>query len=160
VGKQLGSIPPCATETRPLPGAEGVDGYPGVMKLADELAASGVVDAVVAKHLAGTYGVRARGLIERVKKEPILAERLDPELPHVLGQVDLSVEEEQAETVEDVLGRRVQLLLRARDQGLGATEKVARRMALKLGWDEARTTAEIARYREVVATTRKFRTQG
>jgi glycerol-3-phosphate dehydrogenase len=75
----------------------------------------------------------------------------------VLAQVDVAVDEEQALTVEDVLGRRVQLLLRARDQGLGCTERVARRMAVKLGWDEARTAQEIEKYRGVVAGTRRFR---
>jgi glycerol-3-phosphate dehydrogenase len=69
----------------------------------------------------------------------------------------VAVDEEQALTVEDVLGRRLQLLLRARDQGLGCTERVAARMATRLGWDAARTEREIEHYRAVVADTRRFR---
>ena len=75
-----------------------------------------------------------------------------PSSPTCMAQVDVAVDEEQALTVEDVLGRRLQLLLRARDQGLGCTERVARRMAARLGWDEARTTREIEHYRAVVAS--------
>jgi glycerol-3-phosphate dehydrogenase len=86
-----------------------------------------------------------------------LGERLDSELPFILAQVDVAVDEEQALSVEDVLGRRLPLLLRARDQGLAASERVARRMATRLGWDEARTARELQHYRDVVAGTRRFR---
>ncbi|HEX8950685.1 MAG TPA: glycerol-3-phosphate dehydrogenase [Polyangia bacterium] len=159
-GKQLGAIAPCATEQRPLPGA--VDpiftaGYAGVTRLSDELAAGGVVDAAVAKHLANTYGARAPSVVARVAADPALGERLDPELAYVIAQVDVAVDEEQALTVEDVLGRRLQLLLRARDQGLGCTDRVAKRMATRLGWDELRTRREAEHYRQVVAGTRLFR---
>jgi glycerol-3-phosphate dehydrogenase len=162
-GKQLGAIAPCATESRPLPGAaEPIfsAGYAGVTQLSERLAAQGVVDAAVAKHLANTYGARAPSVVARVEAEPALGERLDPELAYVMAQVDVAVDEEQALTVEDVLGRRLQLLLRARDQGLGCTERVARRMATRLGWDEARTRREIEHYRAVVDGTRRFRGGG
>ena len=151
---------PCGTEERPLPGAaEPIfsAGYAGVTRLQDQLAADGIVDAAVAKHLANSYGARAPSVVARVAAEPALGERLDPELAHVMAQVDVAVDEEQALTVEDVLGRRLQLLLRARDQGLGCTERVAGRMATRLGWDEARTRREIEHYRGVVAGTRRFR---
>ncbi|HXU74516.1 MAG TPA: glycerol-3-phosphate dehydrogenase [Polyangia bacterium] len=162
-GKQLGhgaALAPCGTETRPLPGAADPiysAGYAGVTALQERLAGEGVVDAAVAKHLANMYGARAPSVVARVKAEPALGERLDPELAYVMAQVDVAVDEEQALTVEDVLGRRLQLLLRARDQGLGCTERVARRMATRLGWDEARTAREIEHYRGVVAGTRRFR---
>jgi glycerol-3-phosphate dehydrogenase len=159
-GKQLGALPPCGTETRPLPGAaEPIysAGYAGVTRLSERLAGEAVVDAAVAKHLANTYGARAPSVVARVKAEPALGERLDPELAYVMAQVDVAVDEEQALTVEDVLGRRLQLLLRARDQGLGCTERVARRMATRLGWDELRTGREVEHYRAVVASTRQFR---
>jgi glycerol-3-phosphate dehydrogenase len=157
---QLGGIAPCTTDERPLPGAAGAiyeAGYAGVTRLQEELAAGGVVDAATAKQLASTYGTRAPSVIARVQAEPALGARLDPELAYILAQVDVAVDEEQAYTVEDLLGRRIPLLLRARDQGLGAVETVARRMAARLGWDEARTLAEIEHYRGVVANTRRFR---
>jgi glycerol-3-phosphate dehydrogenase len=156
LGGSTASGSPNATETRPLPGAVGLPSFAAVQTLADSLTTEGI-DATVAKHLAATYGARARAVVARIKNAPELGARLDPETPFVLAQVDVAVEEEQAETVEDVLGRRVQLLLRARDQGLAATQKVAERMAGKLGWSPARLEQETTRYRALVATTRKFR---
>ncbi|HEY7956675.1 MAG TPA: glycerol-3-phosphate dehydrogenase [Polyangia bacterium] len=154
---QLGATPPSDTESKPLPGGVGLGGYAAVQKLADALTDGGVVDAQVAKHLAATYGTRAGSVVSRVKDEPALGTRLDPETPYLLAQVDVAVEEEQAETVDDVLGRRVPLLLRARDQGLAAAPEVAARMASKLGWSPARAEEEVARYRAIVETTRAFR---
>jgi glycerol-3-phosphate dehydrogenase len=159
-GTQLGGIAPCATGDRPLPGAvEPIysAGYAGVTALSEKIAAEGVVDAAVAKHLTATYGARAPSVVARVQAEGALGARLDGELPFILAQVDVAVDEEQALTVEDVLGRRVPLLLRARDQGLGAVAAVTARMAHKLGWDEARRQREADRYREIVANTRAFK---
>src|SRR5207247_9638337 len=131
VGTQLGGIAACATAERPLPGAaEPIfsAGYAGVTHMQEQLAAEGAVDGAVAKQLASTYGARAPSVAARVRAEPALGRRLDAELPYVLAQVDVAVAEEQALTVEDVLGRRLILLLRARDQGLGCAETVAARM--------------------------------
>jgi glycerol-3-phosphate dehydrogenase len=156
-GEQLGQIAPCATEERPLGGAVGIDGYPGVTALADSLAAEGVVDGAVAKHLAHTYGARARSVVARIAAEPALGARLEPELPYVLAQVDVAVDEELGRTVEDLLGRRIPLLLRARDQGLGAAPRVAARMAARLGWSDADSASSVEHYRGVVERTRLFR---
>ena len=60
---QLGELKPSVTDERPLPGAEGVEGYAGVSRVADELQKSGLVDAQVAKQLAGTYGARAASVV-------------------------------------------------------------------------------------------------
>jgi glycerol-3-phosphate dehydrogenase len=154
---QLGTLAPSATHERPLPGAAGVEGYPGVQRIAEELQKSGIVDAQVAKHLAGTYGARAAAIVQRVRQNAALGARLDPELPFILAQVDVAVDEEQALTLEDTLGRRLQLLLRSRDQGLGCAHKVAERMGEKLGWSASRVEAETAFYRGVVERSRKFR---
>jgi len=62
-----------------------------------------------------------------------------------------------AVTLEDVLGRRVPLLLMSRDQGLGAAPLVAERMASLLGWDNAAKEQRLAEYRKTVEASRKFR---
>ena len=154
---QLGEIKPSSTDERPLPGATGVEGYPGVSRIAEELQKSGLCDAQVAKHLAGTYGARAASVIARVRQNAALGARLDPELPFIVAQVDVAVDEEQALTLDDLLGRRLLLLLKSRDQGLGASRKAAERMAEKLGWTPSRIEAEMSLYRTVVDRSRKFR---
>jgi glycerol-3-phosphate dehydrogenase len=160
VGEQLGAIAASATADRPLPGAAGAiyeGGYAAVTQVHDQLISDAAVDAAVAKQLAQTYGARALAVAARVRAEPELGQRLDGEQPFIMAQVDTAVDEEQALTIEDVLGRRVPILLRARDQGLGCVERVARRMAARLGWDAGRTEREVAQYRGVVARTRMFR---
>ena len=125
--------------------------------LAKSLEGKGLPDGG-ADYLAGEYGTRAPGLVERASKTDGALERLDAELPSVFAQVDLAVDEEFARTLDDVLSRRIPLVLRARDQGLGVAAKVAARMAAKLGWSPERTDAEVAQYRAVVAGTRAFKT--
>ena len=53
--------------------------------------------------------------------------------------------------------RRTQLYFRDHDQGLGATERVADRMAMLCGWDEARRTAEVLAWQAEVAQSRAWR---
>ncbi|MBZ0115824.1 MAG: hypothetical protein K8H88_02430, partial [Sandaracinaceae bacterium] len=65
--------------------------------------------------------------------------------------------EELAATICDVLIRRTQVFFRDHDQGLGAVERVADRMAELLGWDAQTRAAEIARYRDEVALSRKWK---
>jgi glycerol-3-phosphate dehydrogenase len=154
------AVAPSHTEERPLPGGAGLDGYAGVARLAEELAQTPGVDAAVAKHLASTYGARAPELVGLMRETPPLAERLDPELAYVLAQVDHAVESEQAVHLDDVLGRRVPLLLRARDQGLGAAAKAAARMAARLAWSADELARELAAYRALVDVTRRFRRAG
>ncbi|HPH29113.1 MAG TPA: glycerol-3-phosphate dehydrogenase/oxidase [Pseudomonadota bacterium] len=179
--QQLGvPVPECPTSDRPLPGAEGLlaekDGIEPVESvvmalLATELPAElPALDRQVAVNLAHTYGARALRLLERVQSHQIPAvttaagtsvatERLDPELPYIYAEVDLAVTEDAAERLEDVLGRRLPLLLRARDQGLFCAAKVAARMAALLDWTPAQTAAELAHYQDVVALSRLFRTR-
>ena len=92
-----------------------------------------------------------------MRAAPALGERLDPELPYILGQVELAIDEEQAASVEDVLARRVPLLLRSRDQGLAASAKVAAHMAPRLGWSDEEKRRQLDRYCSTVELTRRFR---
>ncbi len=154
---QLGVTTKSTTDTRPLPGSQGLDGTDAALTaLAKSLEGKGLPDGG-AEYLAGEYGTRAPGLVERAAKTDGALERLDAELPSVFAQVDLAVDEEFARTLDDVLSRRIPLVLRARDQGLGVAAKVAARMAAKLGWSPERTDAEVAQYRAVVAGTRAFK---
>ena len=59
-------------------------------------------------------------------------------------------------TLEDVLERRTRSLSFDRRQGLGGVEAVAAIAAARLGWDAARTAAEIDGYRRLAASLRSF----
>jgi glycerol-3-phosphate dehydrogenase len=147
------------TKTRALPGAEGlVDAsWEGIQALGAELAAGHGLAPEIAAHLATIYGVRARLLAERIAASPTLGERMQPDLPYVWAEVEFAIEHDLARTVDDVLSRRVPLLLTGHDQGLDVVERVADLAAARLGWDPDRRARELDAYRAVVAGTRRFR---
>mgnify|MGYP000949238301 CR=1 FL=1 len=164
--KQLGATePPCATLDRPLPGATDwkppTDDFDPVAELTEELVALNLpgIDRQVARHLATTYGVRARTIVEKIQQggDPSASDRLDPELPFLYAEVDLAVTVDLAVRLDDVLSRRMPLLLLARDQGLGCADKVAERIAKLRNWSKERTELELRHYRDVVALSRQFR---
>jgi glycerol-3-phosphate dehydrogenase len=148
-----------ATEKRPLPGAVGLaqDSLEGVAavgrKLMDELG----FDVDTATHLCGVYGSRAPLLAERMRAEPALAQRLDPELPYVWAEIEFAVTHDLARTIEDVLGRRVPLLLVGRNQGLDVCERVGDLMARLLDWSPAQRGAMLDEYRAEVGLSRRWK---
>ena len=165
---QLGQeAPACTTEERPLPGAEGLqsaDEAEPIESVRLALLALGhqAIDAQVARHLSHKYGARALAVGQRLTQLPdgdAGAQRLDPELPFVMLEVDIAVQEELALRIDDVLGRRVPLLLLSRDLGLACVERVADRMAALLGWDAAQRAAEVANYRDAVSLATAFRSE-
>lgn len=155
---QLGVRTKSTTATRPLPGAEGlVESDEQLEALVKSL--EGMAPAPHGpRYFAETYGVRAKALLEQVKADASAGERLDAEMPYLMGQVDDAVNTELARTLDDVMSRRLPLVLRARDQGLAVAPKIAARMAKKLAWTPERTENEVAAYRDVVDSTRRFRT--
>jgi glycerol-3-phosphate dehydrogenase len=153
------------TDRVPLPGADGwPEAEPGedddplarIARRAVE-AGRGQVSPELARHLAATYGTRAPDLADRCAREPELARPLCPGRPEVLAQVDHAVDAELATRLVDVLIRRTQLFFRDPDQGLGAVDQIARRMAGRLGWDDTRREDEVARYQQEVARARRWR---
>lgn len=162
-----GRLVPPHTKHRPLPGAVGLlePSLEGVAAVGRELMDRFGLDVDTATHLCGVYGVRATVLAEQILASPAtpagsraLGARLDPELPYVWAEIDFAVQHDLAVTLEDVLGRRVPLLLTSRDQGLSVCERVADRMAELCGWDEALRRRNLDEYCAEVALSRRWRT--
>jgi glycerol-3-phosphate dehydrogenase len=149
-----------STKHRPLPGAVGLetDDLEGVAKIGRALMTEHGLDVDTATHLCGVYGTRATELGAAIAANRELGTRLDPELPYVWAEIDFAARRDLARTVEDVLARRVPLLLVSRDQGLGVCERVAARLATILGWDGTTTHQMIDEYRAEVATSRRWQT--
>jgi glycerol-3-phosphate dehydrogenase len=147
------------TKARPLPGAAGLseDTLEGVAKVGRELMETHGLDVDTATHLCGVYGTRAPIIAARIQAEPALGKRLDPELPYVWAEVEFAVTHDLARTVEDVLGRRVPLLLVSRDQGLSVAGGVADKMAALLRWSPEQKAAMLAEYTAEVALSRRWR---
>jgi len=158
LGNRLPDLTPARTDEEPLPGAVGWpedDDHAAVGTQVQE-AAGGHLDTEQAQHLADTYGMRGIDIARLVAEQPALAERLIEGRPEILAQVDWAVEHELACRVEDVMIRRTQLFYRDVDQGLPATERVAARMAERLGWSPERQAEEVQRYQAEVALSRQW----
>lgn len=149
-----------STKHRPLPGAAGIEStnLEGVAAIGRELMSRYGLDVDTATHLCSVYGSRAHDLGAAIAADRTLATRLDPELPYVWAEIDFAVRRDLARTVEDVLARRVPLLLVARDQGLGICGRVADHLAAAYGWNDATKSAMIDTYRAEVALSQRWRT--
>jgi glycerol-3-phosphate dehydrogenase len=156
-GRDILRKPP--TKKRALPGAVGLPrgNWAAIEALAGELAQTHALAPEAATHLASIYGVRARVLAERIVASPALGERMQPDLPYVWAEVEFAVEHDLARTMDDVLSRRVPLLLIGRNQGLDVADRVADLAGARLGWSDERKARELDAYRAVVEGTRRFR---
>ena len=148
-----------STKARPLPGAAGLErtDLEGVAAIGRRLMDEFGLDADTATHLCGVYGTRSPMLAARIATERALGERLDPELPYVWAEVEFAATHDLARTVEDVLARRVPLLLVGRDQGLGVSERVAEVLAAIHDYGEAQRVQMVAEYAAEVALSRRWR---
>ena len=70
---------------------------------------------------------------------------------HVWGEVDFAVEREMAQTLSDVLARRMRCVLYEVDRGAGLAEAVARRMASRLGWKAGDISRQIGAFERELA---------
>jgi len=134
---------PCRTHEIPL--GQAID--------ASELErVAGVSDAAYPA-LAERYGHHARDVLAIVKERPQLAAPILDGLPDLLAEAVYGTRHEQASTIGDVLLRRtrVGLLAARRATDADTLERVAAALSQELGWDAARSAAEIAGFRSEAA---------
>lgn len=150
---------PCRTAEVPLPGALGWPEDDDHDRVARDVRArsGGALSLTRSRYLADTYGLRALDVAARVADDPRLAAPLVTGRPEVMACVDVAVEEEWAQRLEDVLCRRTALAIRDADQGLGAMQGIARRMANLLHWDAERIDEECHRMKRVIEGSRRWR---
>ncbi len=147
------------TKERPLPGADGLTktDLEGVAAIGQQLMADYKLDVDTATHLCGVYGTRAHLLAARIAEDPSLGERLDRELPYVWAEIEFAATHDLARTLEDVLARRVPLLLVSRDQGVGVCERVADVLGARLDWSPMQRMAMIDAFCAEIALSQRWR---
>ncbi len=147
------------TRTRPLPGAVGLDepSAAAVRRVGVRLAEQHGLEPGTAGHLADVYGTRAEQLVQMMKEDPDLAERMQPDLPYLWVEIAFAVEHDLARNIDDVLTRRVPLALVGENQGLDVAEKTADMLAQRLGWTREVRFRELERFQRSVADSRRFR---
>jgi glycerol-3-phosphate dehydrogenase len=143
-----GPVPPSVTGQLPLLGA---DGLPAVLASAGRLAADYNVPPEVAGHLITRYGSLATEVLDLISADQTLGRPLLDGYPYLRAEVAYAVTHEGALHAEDVLGRRVRLLIESVDASLAAAPEVVAVMAGLLGWNRRRRAAELRRYQDFAA---------
>jgi len=129
----------CVTEERLLPG--GVEGiFSGYERKSCE-EAGGLIDKDALRNLIWTYGARHLEVLELVKRDASLGERVRDDRLEILAQVAFSIRHEMAFTLCDILTRRTGIGTLGHP-GEEALDKVCALAARLLGWDPRRIAAE------------------
>ena len=148
------------TAGRQLPGARGLAARAAALDFderAEALVQRYEVPADVARRLMNVYGVRSTEVLEQVRREPALVERVSEDRDVIYAEVAHAVESELALGLDDVLVRRTSLALTAKDQGIGAVERVADLMARRLRWSNEERARNIGLFQESIALVTAFR---
>jgi glycerol-3-phosphate dehydrogenase len=141
-------IPASRTHEVPLAGA---DGYPALWEARESLAASAGLKVGQVERLLGRYGSDLNDLISLMARRPGLRNPLPGAAPYLGAEVVYACSHEGAMHLDDVLARRTRIRIEVRDRGIRAARRAAALMAIELGWDQARTAAEVGRYQEMIA---------
>ncbi|GAB3228275.1 glycerol-3-phosphate dehydrogenase/oxidase [Algoriphagus aestuariicola] len=92
----------------------------------------------------GTYGSDAALIKDLAKKDPALAEKIHPAFPNIMAEVVWAVRNEMAVKVEDILSRRIRMLILDAQAALDSAKKVASLMASELEKDSVWIEKELA----------------
>jgi glycerol-3-phosphate dehydrogenase len=105
----------------------------------------------VLAHLAGRYGGDARTVAAMVSADPELGVPLVGTLPHLRAEAVYAARYEMAQTLDDVLSRRIPARRLAAEASAEAAEDAARLIAPDLGWSESEVARQVSSYRTAVA---------
>ena len=147
-GRAGRAIPASRTDQVPLAGA---DGFAQMWASRGEIAAAAGLAAVQVERLLGRYGSDTAALLEAMAARPGLREPLPGSGGYLAAEVVFACTHEGAVRLDDVLSRRTRITIETRDRGAAAARHAAALMAPELGWDPARTQAEIDRYLAMIA---------
>jgi glycerol-3-phosphate dehydrogenase len=143
-----GAIPPSRTGDVPLAGAAG---YAERWEAREGLAAGSGLPAGQVERLLGRYGSCIDDLLELISKRPGLGQPVGGSGGYLGAEIVYACSHEGAARLDDVLARRTRIAMETRDRGLAAASQAAALMAAELGWDDARTSREVAQYGQAVA---------
>ena len=142
------SIPASRTDRVPLAGA---DGFAATWASRDEIAEATGLPTAQVERLLGRYGTDISLLITAMAERPELAQPLPGSGGYLGAEVSFACTHEAAIGLDDVLARRTRISIETRDRGAAAAPHAAALMAPVLGWDQARTEAEVAGYLAMIA---------
>lgn len=129
-------LPECRTHDTPLPGGWGLD------EARDAAIGLNALSDTGTKRLLGVYGGRATQIVELAKSDTAQSVTLDEDQTVLAAEVAFAFREEFAQSLSDVVHRRLMLGLSA-DQGRPLYEKIAALAADEQRWEASRTASEL-----------------
>ena len=141
----LGVSISCATDDRLFPWAPREDFSTWRTRMQLQAMQLGV-DAESADWLLRRHGRRIDEILRRIMQDASLSQRIDPSLPFIVADLMQCAVAEMVVHLDDVLRRRMPLLILSRFSE-DMLQRLAQRVAGLLGWDDARMQQEIARCR-------------
>jgi len=108
----------------------------------------GFTDTIPSGHW-GIYGSDAEKIQALALQDPRLTESIHPKFPHILAEVVWACQHEMALTVEDVLSRRIRMLVLDAQAAIDAAPGVAQIMAEALGNDESWINPELLAFQKI-----------
>ena len=136
-------VPESITEKLPLVGA---DGYFALMQQVDGIAQESGLEYQTVTHLLNRYGSMISEIIELVKLDPKLGEKLGDELPYIKAEIYYAASNEGARTVDDVISRRTRIAFEARGHGVYLAESISEIIAPVLGWSAKERKNSVSAY--------------
>ena len=95
-----------------------------------------------------TYGSDAEKIQKLAIKHPEWNQPIHPSFPNILAEVVWACENEMAVKVEDVLSRRIRMLILDAQAAMDSAEKVAKTMAVALQKDQSWIESELADFKK------------
>jgi glycerol-3-phosphate dehydrogenase len=137
----------CVTEKLPLIGA---DGFFALQQQISELAQGSSLSEETISHLLNRYGSLIEEILQIVREDPEMAERVTPDLPYLKAEILHAVSHEGALSVEDVLLRRTRISFEAGDSGASIADVVAEIIAPVLKWNSAEQQKSVTAFIELI----------
>jgi glycerol-3-phosphate dehydrogenase len=130
----------CQTSRTPVNGGK-IDDFNAFMQMAKDDGLHNLDEETV-EHLVYTYGSDYKDFLSAIKKQPELAERIDPNSHVIKAEIVHAIRHEMALTLADVIQRRTELGS-AGIPSIATLQKCAEIMAGELGWSLEKQTQEI-----------------
>src|ERR1051325_7229646 len=106
-----------------------------------------VGDPDLAVHLVSSHGASWPDVWKAVSADAVTSARVVEACIYRIGELRYACEVEMAQTLADLLIRRTRVAFETKDHGVESAERVATYVASLLGWNSARISTEVARYR-------------
>lgn len=124
-----------------------ITGQPLEESRSKDILLHGFIKAIPEGHWS-VYGSDAVLIQDLAKIDQRLSEKIHPDFPNILAEVVWAVRNEMAMKVEDVLARRIRMLILDAKAAMESANKVARLIASELGKDESWIQEELADFQK------------